>query len=614
MVAVIETLIQRGLLTEGGWAQAATGAVAVEMPESLHQLIEQQFEGLSPAEQQVLAAASVAGVEFSAAAVAAGAGAAVLEVEEQCARLARQGKFLQPTGIEEWPDGTVAGRFRFRHALHQEVVYARIPAGQHMELHRRIGRRKEEGWGAQAGERAAELAVHFERSRDDERAVQYRKQAAELAVQRWAYQEASGHITRGLEVLARLPDTPGHLQHELDLLTALALALAVTKGHAAPELEPVLTRTEALSRQVGEPRRHFAVLQSLFGFYLVRAEHQAAHAVAEQLLGLAQHQHDSALLLGAHRALGVILLNVGAFAPARMHLEQGIALYNPQLHATPQAIPGSTRNYGVSCCVQLAQALWALGYPAQALQRSQEALTMAHALAHPYGLVDTLYECCQLHASRQEWETAQAQAETLLALATEHGFPRHAAHGAFSRGTALAMQGRGPDGIAQMHQGLAALQATGTGLGMPRFLAQLCQAYGQVGQVKEGLHLLAQALAMVENTGERSFEAELHRLHGELLLRQAVPEAPAAEACFLRALDVARRQQAKSLELRAALSLGPLWQRQGRRDEARKLLAEVYGWFREGFDTADLCEARALLEELGVADPRDRSSPSGYYG
>ena len=166
------------------------------------------------------------------------------------------------------------------------------------------------------------------------------------------------------------------------------------------------------------------------------------------------------------------------------------------------------------------------------------------------------------------------------------------------RGTALAAQGQGVEGIAQMRQGLAALRATGTAVGMPRYLAWLAEAYGQVGQVDEGLHLLAEALTIVDTTGERFYEAELHRLHGELLLRQAVPEAPAAEACFQRALDVARHQQAKSWELRAAMNLARLWQQQGKRDEARALLAEVYDWFTEGFDTADLQDAKALLEEL----------------
>ena len=388
-----------------------------------------------------------------------------------------------------------------------------------------------------------------------------------------------------------------HTQRELDLLIALTRALGVTKSQAAPELEPILTRAMALAQQVGKPSQHFAVLRALWSFHNVRLEHQAAHAVAEQLLDLAQRQHDPALLLGAHHALGVTLSNVGAFALARTHHEQGIALYDSQRHATPDTSPGSMQNHGVSFRAMVSWVLWELGYPDQAVQRSQEALTMAHALAHPFTLVEALRYSVGLHARRREWQTAQAHAEALLALATEHGFARYVGLGAFFRGWALAAQGQGAEGIAQMRQSLDAWRATGTALGIPEVLARLAEAYGQVGQVDEGLHLLAEALAMVDTTGGRH-RAEWHRLHGELLLRQAVPKEPAAEACFQQALDVARHQQAKSYELRAAMSLSRLWQRQGKRDAARELLAPIYGWFTEGFDTADLQEAKTLLTEI----------------
>jgi predicted ATPase len=256
------------------------------------------------------------------------------------------------------------------------------------------------------------------------------------------------------------------------------------------------------------------------------------------------------------------------------------------------------RNLGVSSRAHVAWPLWALGYPDQAVQRSQEALSMAHALAHPYDLVTPLLLSVLVHYHCREWPTVQAHAEALLALGTEHGFPRYAAWGALYRGWALAAQGQGAEGIAQARQGLGAYQATGAALGIPGFLARLAAAYWHMGQVDEGLHLVTEALAVVDTTGERYYEAELHRLHGELLLRQALPEAQAAEACFQQALAVARRQQAKSWELRAATSLSRLWQQQGKRDAARELLAPIYGWFSEGFDTADLQEAKALLEEL----------------
>jgi predicted ATPase len=371
--------------------------------------------------------------------------------------------------------------------------------------------------------------------------VTYLQRAGVQAMQRSAYAEAHSHLTTGLEILlTTVPETPARHRHELALLTALARALQVTKGGGAPELEPVLTRASALGQQVGESPQRFVVLNALYTFRFIRAESQAAQVVAEQLLDLAQCQPDPALLLSAHWALGQIFWYLGAFAPARTHLEWGIPLYDPQRHATPQTALGGTPNNGVGCRTLVAVVLWDLGYPDQAVQRSQEALTMAHALLHPYGLGFTLFQSARFYFYRREWQTAQAHAEAVLALATEHGFVLYAAVWAFFRGLALAAQGQGKAGIAQMRQGLAAVQATGTAVDMPFYLTQLTAAHGQVGQVEEGLHLLMEAMAVVDTTGGRYYEAELHRLHGELLLRQTIPDAPAAEACFQQALDVAR--------------------------------------------------------------------------
>jgi predicted ATPase len=333
-------------------------------------------------------------------------------------------------------------------------------------------------------------------------------------------------------------------------------------------------------------------------FHYHRAEYQAAQAVAEQFLDLAQRQHDPALLLEAHTRLGPTLFNVGAFAPARTHLEQGLALFAQRRHATWCITPGGKWDDEPICLLHLGRTLCLLGYPDQAVQRSQEALTMAHALAHPFHLVGTLFTSALIQRYRRAWQTVQAHAEAILALSTEHGFVRHVALGTLFGGMALAGQGQRAAGLAQMRQGLEAYRTTGSVSGMSGHLAQLAEAYGQMGQVDEGLPLLVEALALVDTTGERHTEAELHRLHGELLLRQAIPEPQAAEACFQRALEIARRQQAKWWELRAAMSLSRLWQQQGKRTEAYELLAPIYGWFTEGFDTADLQDAKALLEEL----------------
>jgi predicted ATPase len=285
---------------------------------------------------------------------------------------------------------------------------------------------------------------------------------------------------------------------------------------------------------------------------------------------------------------------LGEFVPARAHLEQALALAGPQPDRA--LIFHAGEDGKVTCLAYVARVLWPLGYPGQALTRSREMLTYAQALSHTYSLTRALYYAGGLHRWRREWSTAQERAEAALAITTEHGFGQSIDVLTLNRGEALAAQGQGEAGIAQMHQGLAAMRDAGQRLGLSGFLAQLAEAYGKSGQAEEGLRLLAEALAHVDHTGERYWEAEVYRLKGELLLQQAVPDAPQAEACFQQALDVARHQQAKALELRAALSLSRLWQQQGKRAEARELLTPIYGWFTEGFDTADLQDAKALLE------------------
>jgi predicted ATPase len=253
----------------------------------------------------------------------------------------------------------------------------------------------------------------------------------------------------------------------------------------------------------------------------------------------------------------------------------------------------------MDCHIYLAWMLWTLGYPDQAWVAIRQALTLVEGVSHPVSLATALFAAAYLAQLCRHVQAVSAQAEAVMTLATEQGFPQWLAGGTFFRGWALAAQGQPEAGIAQLRQGLAAWRATGAEIGWPRWLTMLAEAYGSVGQPETGLTVLAEALALVEKTGQSVYEADLHRLQGELLLLHAGEGGGAeAEACFHHALTIARRQQAKSLELRAAISLGRLWQRQGKRAEARELLAEVYGWFTEGFDTADLQEAKTLLETL----------------
>ena len=594
---LIQGLVEQGIIVRapgGGMTLAAPWLTrpltAIQLPSTVQGVLAARIDRLPAAAKELLQTLAVIGRAFSFRLLTR----VVAQPEEELRQwlfTLQKAEFLYERPALPEPEYT------FKHALTQEAAYAALSRERRREVHERTAQALEALFADRLEKHYSALAHHYSRSGNTIKSFDYLRRAGHQAMQQSAYTEAISHWTTALALLDNLPDTPEHTQHELALLIALALALDVTKGYATPEQERLLTRAEVLCQQVGEPAQHFAVLERLHAFRFMRAELQAAQTVAEQLLALAQRQSDPALLLEAHHALGLTLYYIGAFATARIHVEQGIALYDPQQHATAQTTHGPG-NHGVRGHAMWSRLLWVLGYPDQARRRGQEALTMAQALAHPFSLADTLLWSTVLHQYRREWHTAQTHAEALLALATEQGFAFYVARAAFYRGTALAAQGLGEEGLAQMCQGLAALRDMGIDLAMSFYLIQLSEAYGRVGQIERGLDLLAEARAMVDKTGERYHEAELHRLHGELLLRQAVPDVPAAEADFLHALAIARQQGAKSLELRAVMRLSRLWQSQGKRAEARQILADLYGWFTEGFDTADLQEAKELLDQF----------------
>jgi len=378
------------------------------------------------------------------------------------------------------------------------------------------------------------------------------------------------------------------------LQLTLGIPLSATRGYAAPAVAHIYTRARELCQSLGETPQLIPALLGLWRFYLLRAELGKAQELAEQCLLLVQRVDDPTRLIVAHDALGETLFFLGDFAQARVHLERAVALYDPQKRRPHRALTDP----GVSSLSILAGVLWMLGYPEQARQKSMEALALAEALAYPHILASTLIIAAHVHQLLQDVRTTQAQAETVVTLATEQGFPFWLAEATIFVGWAQAEQGQGTEGLGQIQQGLATRQAIGLELTQPVYLIMLATAYARMGQPAAGLAVLADALIRIDRTRERWREAELHRLRGELLLAVSVEQHREAESCFRQALSIAHQQQAKSLELRTVVSLSRLWQHQGKRDEARQLLAPVYGWFTEGFDTAALQEARALLEEL----------------
>jgi len=365
---------------------------------------------------------------------------------------------------------------------------------------------------------------------------------------------------------------------------------------AAPEVEHTYARARALCQQLGETPQLFSVLWGLWWFYEVRGEVQTARELAEQLFSLAQRSPDPALLLQAHRAMGQTLFWLGELTPARAHLEQVVALYDPQQHHVLAFQYGM--DPAVGCLSFLAHVLWYLGYPDQALTRIHEAVSLGQELSHLFSLAHALNFAVWLHQYRREGPAIQERAEAAMALCREQGFPFYLSQDMILRGWALAEQQQWEEGIAQIQQGIAANLATGAEVERPYFLGLLAETYQKGGNAEAGLCVLADALLVARKNGLHVWEAELYRLQGELLQIRAIPDTQEADTAYHQALAIARQQQAKSLELRAAMSLTRLWQQQGQRAAARELLAPIYGWFTEGFDTADLQEAKALLEAL----------------
>jgi predicted ATPase/DNA-binding winged helix-turn-helix (wHTH) protein len=618
MVNTVDYLVAEGLIGkhEESWELVVEiEKVEVGVPDSIKQMIEKQIDHLDANQQRTLEAASVAGAEFSTLALMAGLGEDRAPVETRCDELARQHQFIQDCGVQELPNGEAVARYGFIHALYQNVLYERVSVSRRVQLHRRIGEQGEELYGERAREIAAELAMHFERGSNYKQAAKYLQRAADNAIRRFAYREAVVLSHRGLELLGRLPDTAERAEQELCLQLTLGVPLIATEGYGAPDVGSVYLRARELCQQLGETPDVSEVLWGLFAFSLVRAELRTAREIAEEFLWLAEHLPYPGLAMRGHFAMEVTFVQRGDFVLALEHFEKALLLYDPERHLEDAFF--YAQNPGVAMRCHAAWALWYLGQPDQALDLIQEALTLARELSEPHGLAHSFYFAAILHHLRREGRLAQEHAEAAIAVSIEHGLVLYQAYATITRAWALIEQGLQEEGIEQMRQGLAAHQATGAEVARPHFLALLAEALGRAHQAEEGLRVMEEALEAAHRHEEGSYLAELYHIKGELLLMQATgrgvsraatggktvfePEPPVvaqAEGCFNQSIKIAQQQKAKSWELRAVMSLARLYQNQGKQEEARGLLAQIYDRFTEGFDTLDLREAKALLDEL----------------
>lgn len=559
VVSVADDLERRAVLIErAGHREVAGGphGVPIVIPEDVRRMIGHELDRVPRHQRRILEAASAAGVEFSAAAIAAAEQLGLDDVEHCCAELARHASFLTSHGSDTWSDGTVAGRYGFRHALHQEVVYERISTGRRVELHRRIGERLEAGLGERATEVATELAMHFERGRDVSRAIRYLRLAGQIATQRSATREAVGHLTKALDLLQAEPDTRQRAEQEVALQIALGGPLMAMKGRGAPEVEQVYSRAQELCQQIGESPRLFPVLWGLFLFRRSRGEVDVAHGFGQRLLALAQRTDDPGLLIEAHHALWATLFARGELVAARDHAARAVSLYDPDRHASLAAVYG---NHDPAVCA-LGHGAWALelsGEPEQASRQSEDAVALARTLGHPFSEAHALLYAARLHQFRGDWRTTRDRAEAAAVLARERGFVQLQAWAAMTGGWALAEAGETEEGLATMRDGLGAIRALGSEDFKTYFLGLLAETLTNAGQPGAALDVVGEALATVERSGERFYAAELHRLRGELLLATGHDHGQVAE-CFETALQIARHQRALALERRALRSLGKL--------------------------------------------------------
>jgi predicted ATPase len=584
-----KTVLESGLLADAGDHYEVAGPLPpLAIPATLHDSLMARLDRLAPV-KELAQTAAVIGDEFSHALLAAVAD----QPQEQLRSALDQLVASELVFRRGDPPDAI---YTFKHAMVQDVAYQCLLKSRRQQLHARIAQVVEEHFPKTAVTQPERLAQHYTAAGLHDRAVDYWHVAGQRASERSANLEAIAHLTRGLELARKLPDPMQSARQELKLQVALGDPLVAVKGHGAPEVRATYSRALELCRQVGETPDLFPTMWGLWHFYLSQGACNTARDLGNELLGLAEQRAEPALLLAAHQALGRSLYQLGEFSAALIHFERARASLDPKLDFAPHLRYGVAP--GVHCMAAQAQLLWCLGYPDQAQQLNREAVASARRLSHLNSLTFAMYFAIRLHVLRGEAREADELAEAALGVSTKHEFTLWTAMIPFLQGWSLCLQGRGSEGIARMRSSYEASLAIGARTMRPMFLALLAEAYGQLGQLDTAQRTLADAMEAVEESGQRNYEAETYRFKGELHLRDANPDVEQAGLCFQHALDIARQQQAKSWELRAAMSLARLWADQGRRAEARDLLAPVYRWFTEGFDTADLKSAKALLDEL----------------
>jgi len=574
---------------------AAIPSPALAVPASLHASLMARLDRLGPAKEVAQIGAAI-GREFSHALLASTARKPEAELGSALDRLIATGLLFRQGAP---PHAT----YLFKHALVQGAAYGTLLREPRRTLHARIAETLESQFAEIAENQPELLARHCTEAGLIEKAAGLWGKAGQRSLARSALVEAAEQLTRALDQTATLPATPALRRQQIKLQAALITPLMYVKGYAAPETKAAVERAgllieqaEALGEPPEDPLLLFSVLYGFWGASYVAFNGDVMRKLAMQFLTLAEKQRATVPLMIGHRIMGTSLLFAGDIAESRAHLDRVIALYDPAEHR-----PLATRfgqDVRVATLSYRSWALWMLGYPEAALADADYAIKDAREIGQAATLMFALGVSSLAHIFCGNYSVANAKRDEVVALADEKGAPFMKAAAMVVRGCLLALTGKAADAVHMIISGITASRSTGATFWMPLWVSHLARAYAELGQFDDAWRSIGEAMTAIETNKERWFEAEVHRFAGEIALKSTEPDAAKAEAYFERALAVARAQQAKSWELRAATSLAQLWRDQGKRGEARDLLASVYGWFTEGFDTLDLKEAKALLDRL----------------